>query len=549
MRLIRLTLIAALVFGVCGAPIAPAGAAGDTIVFGSAVSLTGSLTQRRPSRPRGLRFLERLHQLARRDESRRQDRTRSTSSITTTSRIRNTAARLVERLIDQDHVNFILGPYGSGTSFTVAGIAERTKVPMVEGNGAAEKIFNQGYDTRSACSRRRNVSRGHPRNGADAEAAAARRSRSRASNDAFSFEVRQGVVDYANSTHMQSRLREQVSREPDRRSVGHQRDQGGKPGHHPQRRAISQDALLVQQRSQGPERQGEDLRLFGRTGHAGLRRNARQRRELRLRRSAVVRAVKYHGAPGFYRTAKEYADAFEKSTHHRPEYHNAESSAACLAFQYAIEKAGTLDPEKVRDALAEPRRRDVLRHPEVRQPRLQRVQADGRQPDPEREARDGVARRPGRGEADVSNPRLERALTGLTCSSSPRSRQRNLGRRDIGASGAGVQPGVGDHEHHQPRTRLVHHARRVSDLGALPARAHRSRSLRFRSRSSCCSSSGTCIQRFVINNVVRAPILATFLLTFGISLDHRTLAGPVLEGRRARRPGLVFAGRTSASAP
>jgi branched-chain amino acid transport system substrate-binding protein len=63
-------------------------------------------------------------------------------------------------------------------------------------------------------------------------------------------------------------------------------------------------------------------------------------------------AVQYHGAPGFYRTAKEYANAFETQMHHRPDYHNAESTAACLAFQYAIEKAGTLDREKVRDALA-----------------------------------------------------------------------------------------------------------------------------------------------------------------------------------------------------
>ncbi len=38
--------------------------------------------------------------------------------------------------------------------------------------------------------------------------------------------------------------------------------------------------------------------------------------------------------------------------HHAPDYHNAESTAACLAFQYALEAAGTLDTEKVRDALS-----------------------------------------------------------------------------------------------------------------------------------------------------------------------------------------------------
>jgi branched-chain amino acid transport system substrate-binding protein len=63
-------------------------------------------------------------------------------------------------------------------------------------------------------------------------------------------------------------------------------------------------------------------------------------------------AVTYRGVPGFYRTAKEYADAFDKQFHHRPDYHDAESTATCLAFQYALEKAGTLDKEKVRETLA-----------------------------------------------------------------------------------------------------------------------------------------------------------------------------------------------------
>ena len=33
-------------------------------------------------------------------------------------------------------------------------------------------------------------------------------------------------------------------------------------------------------------------------------------------------------------------------------YHNAEASAACLAFVLAIQKAGSTDANKVRDALA-----------------------------------------------------------------------------------------------------------------------------------------------------------------------------------------------------
>ena len=59
------------------------------------------------------------------------------------------------------------------------------------------------------------------------------------------------------------------------------------------------------------------------------------------------------GAPGFIGDSKVYAAEVNRKYGHIPDYHNAESTAACLAFQYAIQKAGSLDPQKVRDALSD----------------------------------------------------------------------------------------------------------------------------------------------------------------------------------------------------
>ena len=52
---------------------------------------------------------------------------------------------LAERLIQQDHVKFILGPYGSGLTKAMLPIVEKHGVPMVEGNGAARELFTKGY--------------------------------------------------------------------------------------------------------------------------------------------------------------------------------------------------------------------------------------------------------------------------------------------------------------------------------------------------------------------------------------------------------------------
>jgi hypothetical protein len=54
------------------------------------------------------------------------------------------SATLATKLINEDKVNFLLGPYGTSSTNSVATIAEQNEIPMVEGNGAAESIFTQG---------------------------------------------------------------------------------------------------------------------------------------------------------------------------------------------------------------------------------------------------------------------------------------------------------------------------------------------------------------------------------------------------------------------
>ena len=54
-------------------------------------------------------------------------------------------ARAAEQLITADHVDFLLGPYGSAQTFAAAAIAEQHHVPMVASTGAAERAFDQGY--------------------------------------------------------------------------------------------------------------------------------------------------------------------------------------------------------------------------------------------------------------------------------------------------------------------------------------------------------------------------------------------------------------------
>src|SRR4051794_16576842 len=58
------------------------------------------------------------------------------------------------------------------------------------------------------------------------------------------------------------------------------------------------------------------------------------------------------GQDKYFGIAQQYGKDIQATYNHRPEYHNAEATAACLALVLAAEKAGSTEPDKVRDALA-----------------------------------------------------------------------------------------------------------------------------------------------------------------------------------------------------
>jgi branched-chain amino acid transport system substrate-binding protein len=54
------------------------------------------------------------------------------------------SSKLVEKLIAEDQVDFLLGPYSSGITIPDGLVAQRYRVPMIEGGGASGKIFSRG---------------------------------------------------------------------------------------------------------------------------------------------------------------------------------------------------------------------------------------------------------------------------------------------------------------------------------------------------------------------------------------------------------------------
>src|SRR2546421_631541 len=127
-----------------GSSSANAPTTGSTIVFGAAVSLTGSQSKEGALTKQGydlwLDWIKArggivVNNVKHPVEIKYEDDQSNA----------NLSATLVQKLIPDEKANFILGPYGSAATASDAVVAERNGIPMVEANGAAQSIFSHGY--------------------------------------------------------------------------------------------------------------------------------------------------------------------------------------------------------------------------------------------------------------------------------------------------------------------------------------------------------------------------------------------------------------------
>ena len=111
------------------------------------------------------------------------------------------AAQLVERLIDQDKIQYVLGPYGSPLTKAILPVIEKYKTPLVQGEAASRSLFTQGYKYHFGIVA---TSEKYMTPVVDMAAQIAKKAGKDPSkvkiamiyqDDAFSLDVRQGVVD------------------------------------------------------------------------------------------------------------------------------------------------------------------------------------------------------------------------------------------------------------------------------------------------------------------------------------------------------------------
>lgn len=341
-------IFAALVSALAGP--APA-LAEDTIVFGAAISLTGKTAKEGEYTRDGYQFyVDTMNQaggikvggktykvaLKYYDDESKSERT----------------AQLVEKLINEDKVNFLLGPYASAPTATAAPIAEKYKIPMVEANGSAESIFNKGYKySFMVLSPAKLYLRG-VLDLVHAKDPTAKTVAILGENEPFSKEVASGAAEYAKQIGLDVVYHELYpSNTQDVSSL--LTNIKAKNPHIVLGAGHLQDSLLIVKQSKdlgvSPRAMGFSVGPSSPEFRANLKSDA----DYLYGATQWTSALRYTG-DDIWKTPQAYTKAFLAKHPHYPTipYQTAESSAALIVYQRALENAGTLQPSKVRDALA-----------------------------------------------------------------------------------------------------------------------------------------------------------------------------------------------------
>jgi len=338
--------LVSLTFGLAGV------ATAETITFGAAVSITGKystngkntkdgyeLAVQRVNEMGGIKIGGKSYKIAVKyydDES-------------TPAR----GAQLVERLVNQDKVQFVLGPYSSGLTKAIAPVTEKYKIPMVEGNGASRSLFTQGYKYLFAVL---STSEQYLASAIELAAEQAQKDGKKPSslkialafeNDPFSQDVRSGVIDDAKRFGMKIVIDDKLPPELNDMAATLNKV-----------RALKPDLLVVSGHAKGATlvaRQTNEMKVYVpmiAVTHCDSAKvhTLGKPAENMLCASQWDRGLSYKDQ--WFGTAEDYAKLFEKTFDYAPPYQAAESTAAVLTFVDAITRAKSLDREKVRDALA-----------------------------------------------------------------------------------------------------------------------------------------------------------------------------------------------------
>ncbi len=344
-------IVAAAALAVTLATPAMARVDGDTITLGSSISLTGKYATNGLHTQRGYDYAVKVineaggvkvggksYKLAVKyydDES-------------TPAR----GAQLAERLIQQDGVEYMLGPYSSGMTKAIAPVSEKFGVPMVEAEGASRSLFTQGYKYLFAV-----LSTSEQYLATAIDFAAEKSSDPKSvrialafEGDPFSMDVRAGVMDKINEYGMKVVIDDQLPADLSDMSTTLTKVKALKP-----------DALIISGHSKGAAtaaRQIDEMKVNVPMIALTHCEAAKVQEKFPKTSNGFLCPTQWvetlSKSDPMFGSAADWNSGFKGDypSYTSVPYQSAQASAAVYVFKEAFEAANSFDQDKLRDAIS-----------------------------------------------------------------------------------------------------------------------------------------------------------------------------------------------------
>ncbi len=261
----------------------------------------------------------------------------------------NLAVRQYVQLVTQDKINLLLGPFASDAVIATSSVAEKYQVPMIQGGGASDQIYSRGYKyifgTLPAASK-------YFESTIEAMGKLSPAPKSVAllyADDAFDVSVAKGTRELLDKAGMKIAIDERYSTNASdfasllARIKSAQADAVLVAGHETEilnfiRQSKSLDV--------SPHLYSFTVGVPSADFRKALGKDADYAFGMTSWLPSATLKDKYFG------DAEQFAQAYHKRFGYEPDYHAASAVADVEAYVSAIEAAGSVDPAKLRDAIA-----------------------------------------------------------------------------------------------------------------------------------------------------------------------------------------------------
>jgi len=350
-----LTVVGIAAAGLLAVGAAQAKVEGDTIILGSANSLSGKYSSNGIDTQKGYDLaVKRINEMGGVKVGGKSYKLKVQYYDDESTPART--AQLLERLIQQDGVKFILGPYSSATTIAAAPVTEKFKVPMIEAEGASRALFSKGYKyifavlstseqyLASAVTLAAEVAEKNGKKPSDVRVALV------FENDAFSQDVRAGVLEDMKKYGMQAVIDDKMP--PDLSDISATLTKV---------KAVKPDLLVVSGHNKGAvtaarqiKEMQVDVPMIAVTHCEGAKITDQFGPAVDGFLCPTQWAETLSYSDKYFGSAADYDKLFKEtySGYSAVPYQSAQASAAVLVWKEAFERANSFDVEKVRDAIA-----------------------------------------------------------------------------------------------------------------------------------------------------------------------------------------------------